>query len=152
MEYWVYGLDVITKQPRKPLRLEADSEEAARAQATKMGMQVEAVDPTQPQVNQRARQPSDHPIATFLVIVFRFLAALSAVLYVCLVVASANLASTMEVGGTAAVLRTIVQGILVVSIFLAVAEVLRLGIAIERNTRGRVQAGQTEREGEGKHP
>ena len=65
------------------------------------------------------------------------------------IVISTTTNTGMEVGGTAAVLATIVQGIVVVSVFLAVAEGLRLGIAIEQNTRSREQPSLPEREGEG---
>jgi hypothetical protein len=43
MHYWVYGLDGVSKQPCKPLFLEANSEEQARALAAETGMQVEEV-------------------------------------------------------------------------------------------------------------
>jgi hypothetical protein len=44
MRYRVYGLDAISKEPREPVIIEAASEEAARQQATEMGIAVESVE------------------------------------------------------------------------------------------------------------
>jgi hypothetical protein len=57
MRFWVYGVDRTSKQPRDPLFLEADSEEAARAAASAEGMQVEEVEVVRP----RAEPPPAPP-------------------------------------------------------------------------------------------
>jgi hypothetical protein len=88
MQYWVYGVDSSSKQPRDPLFLEADSEDAARAQATAEGMQVEEVEPVQPR-SEVAPAPegtravarflrADHLLARCLVVTLRVLAVLAA--------------------------------------------------------------------------
>jgi hypothetical protein len=157
MRYWVYGLDNLSKQPREPLFLEAESLEAARAQATELGMQVEDIEPVEPRAAQAmppsppARAPirSDHPIASVLVTVFRVLAGISALVALILVFASTEAASKVGGSGAVAALGAILQGVVVVSVLLAVAEGLRLGIAIERNTRSRRPDGTLD---EGKRP
>src|SRR5690242_6203501 len=64
MRYQVYGLDAISQEPRKPLVIEADTEEAARQQAAAMGMAVHQVElarpdpdsPPPPRANARRRR------------------------------------------------------------------------------------------------
>jgi hypothetical protein len=153
MRYWVYGLDAISHEPREPLFIEADNEEAARQQAAETGMAVEEVEAVQPRAEPSRPPPqqsyptpgssqlaagSDHLIASALVIVFRVLAAICCVLFLILI--GVTLAS-----GTVAVLTLILQAVVVVAALLAVAEGLRLGIAIERNTRSRGQAASHDR-------
>jgi hypothetical protein len=48
MRYRVYGVEGVSREPRAPLELETDSEEAARLQAKEMGMAVVQVEPIRP--------------------------------------------------------------------------------------------------------
>jgi hypothetical protein len=57
MRFWVYGIDSASKAPRDPLFLEADSPEAAQAQARELGMQAEEVEPVQPRTDRAAPAP-----------------------------------------------------------------------------------------------
>jgi hypothetical protein len=47
MQYRLYVQDAISKEARPPLDIEAATDEAAREQATEMGMEVLQVEPTQ---------------------------------------------------------------------------------------------------------
>jgi hypothetical protein len=91
-----------------------------------------------------------------LVTVFRVLAGVVALLYLILFVITLAAASKAEelarsMGSSAAVplgaalLRILVEAVLAVSLLLAVAEFLRLGMALERNTRGRSGPGEERR-------
>jgi hypothetical protein len=88
--------------------------------------------------------------------VFRVLAGVVALLYLILFFITLDAASkaeelarkmgssaTVPVGG--ALLRLVLEAVLAVSLLLAVAELLRLGMALERNTRGRTGAGEERR-------
>ena len=99
------------------------------------------------------RAGADHPVAHLLVKVFRVLAVVVAILYLIVLVVLIRAASqaeemarkvgrTVELPGVAAVLRILVEAILVVSLLLAVAEFLRLAMAVERNTRGGARPGR----------
>lgn len=142
MQYWIYGLDAISREPREPMFLEADSEDAAREHATEIGMSVEEVELVQPRprpskpselrVNERAVGKSS--IASFLVIVFRTLAVLCGVLALARLAVTCRLAAELGEAGGALILDSMLHGIVVVASILAVGELLRLGIAIERNT------------------
>lgn len=163
MRYWVYVVDGVSREPREPLFVEAASEEDARAQAKELGMavvEIEAVEPkvTTPSAPAPAPAPqdgqaSDHPIARFLVTAFRALAVVVGILYMVLfgmaleaVSQAEEMARRMgmqvEGSGGAALVSIVVQAILAVCALLAVAELLRLGVAIERNTRGGAALGQ----------
>ena len=163
MRYWVYVVDGVSREPREPLFVEAASEEDARAQAKELGMavvEIEAVEPkvTTPSTPAPAPAPqdgqaSDHSVARVLVTVFRVLAVVIEVLYIVLfgmtlqaVSQAKEMAERMgvqvELSGGAALVRIAVEGVLVVAALLAVAELLRLGMAIERNTRGGAALGQ----------
>lgn len=48
MRYRIYGQDLISKEPRPPLDIEAETEEAARTQAAEMGMDILQVEPMRP--------------------------------------------------------------------------------------------------------
>jgi hypothetical protein len=145
MRYWVYGVDLTTKDPRDPLIIEAISEEAARAQAKDLGMAVEEVEAAQPLTTVDVA-PSDYPLANALVHVFRLLAVVSGFLSALAVfkgmeLVEADLSSRFSARGIVAALNAMLQGIVIVSILLAAAEGLRLAIAIERNTRKRKRLG-----------
>jgi ABC-type proline/glycine betaine transport system permease subunit len=72
------------------------------------------------------------------VLIFRILAAVCGTLYFIVLCATFELATSMTVAsGTVTVLTVVLQGLIAVSVLLAIAEGLRLGIAIERNTRSR---------------
>jgi hypothetical protein len=175
MRYRVYGVDGISREPRAPLSLEAASEEDARAQAKKLGMAVEEVEADQPKTpappvpagvapavapavppSDGERAGPDHLFAQVLVIGFRVLAGGVALLYLILFVltwqaareaeeVARGLGRTVGVPGGAALVRIIIEGVLATSLLLAVAEVLRLGMALERNTRGRAGHGEKRR-------
>jgi hypothetical protein len=61
MWYRLYGRDAISKEPRAPLDIEADTEEAAREEAAGMGMEVLQVDPAQPQTVEPSRKREGAP-------------------------------------------------------------------------------------------
>ena len=171
MRYWVYGVDGVSREAREPLFIEAASEEDARAQAKELGMAVEEVEAVQPKFTtpsapagapptppnaEREHPGIDHPVARVLVIVFRVLAVVVALLYTVLFTMTLQAASqaeevarklgrTVEVPVGAAVVRVVLEAVLVVSLLLAVAELLRLGMALERNTRGRSGLGEKRR-------
>ena len=124
MRYVAYGRDIITKEPREPLSLEAETEDGALKQAAELGMEVYSVE-----------RPDDAgaPLAksTFagtrtLVTVFRGLAIVCGVL---------ALFMTLAASGATGVLSSLLTGVLTISLLLAVAAALNLGIAIEKNTR-----------------
>src|SRR5262249_20650078 len=48
MKYRLFGRDLKSNEPRAPLDIEADSEEAARTRALEMGMEVLQLEPFQP--------------------------------------------------------------------------------------------------------
>jgi hypothetical protein len=77
---------------------------------------------------------SDHPVAEALVSVFRFLAVVCALLFLSLVFMTTSAVKNSDAAAVA-VLMLILQGVLSVSLCLAVSEGLRLAIVIERNTR-----------------
>jgi hypothetical protein len=163
MRYWVYGVDGISREPRDPLFIEAATEEDARAQAKEMGMAAEEVEAVQPKAIQppasvgaapapasaeSERSDSGNSVARILVRVFRVLAGIVGLLYLVLFFITVDAASKAEeiarkagspigVPLGATLLRVILEAVLVVSLLLAAAELLRLGIALERNTRGR---------------
>lgn len=166
MRYWVYGVDGVSREPREPLFIEAASEEDARAQAKELGMAAEEVEAVQPktaspaapasgtpqQVSRSEGDPSetDHPLTRVLVIVFRVLAGIVSLLYVVLLMMTLDAATKAEemanrlghpvqVPIGSAFLRVLLEGVLVVALLLAVSEFLRLGMALERNTRGRAR-------------
>jgi hypothetical protein len=171
MRYWVYGVDQVSREQREPLFIEAATEADARAWAKGLGMAVEEVEAVEPKVApssapagappaasqaEWAGPGADHPVAEILVVVFRGLAAVVVLLYVVLfmmTLQAANkaeevakkLGSRVEVPGGAAWVRVILEAVVVVSLLLAVAELLRLGIALERNTRGRPGPGEKRR-------
>jgi hypothetical protein len=155
MPYWVYGLRTPSSadplgirsaqpQPADPLFIEADTEEAARAKAQELGMLVESVEFVQARAKQAPTVPQptpspeegEHRVASVLITVFRVLAAICGLLTLIQVGMALDVASRLGAAGAAAVIRAILQGVAVVAILLAVSEGLRLGIAIERNTRG----------------
>ncbi len=160
MRYWVYVVDGVSKEPREPLFVEAASEEDARAQAKELGMAVVKIEAVEPKVTTssapapalapRDGQASEHPIARVLVTVFRVLAVIVGMLYmvlfgVTLAAVSQAEQTAVEVSGVAALVEIVLQAVLAVSALLAVAEFLRLGMAIERNTRGRSGPGKEAR-------
>jgi hypothetical protein len=160
MQYWVYGSDMMSGEPRDPLFIEAENDADARAQAKESGMAVEAVEevelsssappPTKPwPVAEMAdpeddRNESDHPFAEFLIVAFRVMAGIVALLYFVLFRnvlewgdRLRSMSRLVDVSAGASAVHLIVEGIVVVALLLATAEFLRLGIALERNTRGR---------------
>jgi hypothetical protein len=171
MRYWVYGVDGVSREPRDPLFIEAASEEDARTQAKDLGMAVEEVEAVQPKsappsapagsppagLHAEGERPgTDLPVARVLVIVFRVLSGVVALLYLVLLImtleaankaeeAARKLGRTVEAPVGAALVRIILEGVLVVSLLLAVAELLCMGIALERNTRGRIGPGEKRR-------
>jgi len=164
MRYWVYGVDGSSKQPRDPLFIEADSEEAARARATEEGMQVEEIEAVQPRspAPPHSEEASvfgrffrvDHLLARCLIVVLRVLAVIAAIwglwnTGVAIEAAGAVGARAKELeriapGGASAtssaavlaVFAAIVYGVALVTVLFALAEGLRLAIIIERHTRG----------------
>src|SRR5262249_3007859 len=92
-----------------------------------------------------AAPPPDHPVAAALVTVFRILAAVCAVLVAINVFAVMDDSSKHGSAGTAALTGAMLQGVIVVAILLAIAEGLRLAIAIEKNTRSRGPASAPDR-------
>lgn len=165
MRYWVYGVDGVSREPREPLFLEAANEEDARAQAKARGMAVAEVEAVEPkavsspaptgtaQPADSGRTDADHPVAAVLVKVFRVLAGVVALLYLILLFLTLDAALKAEelarkMGSStaapvgAAVLRILLEAVFAVAVLLAVAEFLRLGMAVERNTRGQVPVGE----------
>jgi hypothetical protein len=144
MRYHIFGRDRESGQPVDPFVVEAEDEQDAKNRAQEMGTAVEKVEAASEKVEAAPpierttfHRGSDHPIASALVVIFRLLAVLFAILHLILLGIATNVAARTETSVSGAALTTILQGILIVSGFLAVGEVLRLGIAIERNTRGR---------------
>ena len=72
MRYRVYGLEIISKAPRGPLVVEADSEGAAPALAREQGMQAELVEPVDmpippyddPRLPDSPRLPAAEPVTS----------------------------------------------------------------------------------------
>jgi hypothetical protein len=172
MHYWVYGVDGVSREPREPLYIEGVSEEEARAQAKEMGMAVEEVEAVQPKptpasaaavvaapsapTGESLRPETDHPVPPVLVKLFRVLAGVAGLLYLILFFTTLDAASKAEVAARrigssvtvpvgAALVRIVLEAVLAVSLLLAVAEFLRLGVALERNTRGRTGFGEKRR-------
>jgi hypothetical protein len=61
MPFWVYGRDSETDQPTDPMFSQADTEDAARAEATSQGLIVERVEP---HIEEEAVLPTAQPAAT----------------------------------------------------------------------------------------
>ncbi len=93
MRFWVYGVDVASKEPCDPLFLEAESETAARKLATEQGIQVEDVEAVQPRSSTAImaapplREPgpilrfflSENWLPRLLIVVLRVLAGVAAI-------------------------------------------------------------------------
>ncbi len=153
MPYWVYGvrrsstdpLDANSAelQPADPLFIEAENAAAARAEAEQAGMIVESMEyvpqkaepvgSTQPG-GFKSRESGDG-VASVLITVFNILAVVCGLLSLIQVAAAASIASELRTHWSIAIIGPIIQGVIVVAMLLAIAEGLRLGIAIERNTR-----------------
>jgi hypothetical protein len=92
------------------------------------------------------RFEADHPVAHVLVTVFRVSAGIVALLYLILFFMTVDAASRvgMSVGVPVgiALVRVLLEAVLAVSLLLAVGEFLRLGMALERNTRSRSGFGE----------
>jgi hypothetical protein len=118
-----------------------------------IGEELPAQDQARPtrRLAQEEHPGTDHPVAGVLVIVFRVLAVVVALLYTVLFTmtlqapsqaeeAARKLGRMVDVPVGAALVRVVLEAVLVVSLLLAVAELLRLGMALERNTRSRGNA------------
>jgi hypothetical protein len=153
MPYWLYGRDAATGQPAEPFFSATASEEAARAEATAEGLFVEEVEfvpqrPESPQlpVTEATSQPrstADHSVAERLVLIFRWLAVVCGLLGLVAVLTSLDLLRRGAWNG--GIVMVVLGTVVTVAFLLAVAEGLRLGIAIERNTRRREHLGGRDR-------
>ncbi|MGE3542124.1 MAG: hypothetical protein AB7N91_32495 [Candidatus Tectimicrobiota bacterium] len=84
----------------------------------------------------------DHPVAGALVSLFQVLAVVCGVLGIIVIFSTAALVDRVGAAGTIAVLYALLTTVVTVALMLAIAEGLRLGMAIERNTRGEPKPGQ----------
>jgi hypothetical protein len=159
MRYWVYGVDGVSKEPREPLFIEADSEEAARQQARDQGMEVAEIDPVQPRSEGTPAHPAaephhppveGRPLLRAFTIGLRVLAAVALIwgaINTGLAVEAANTASraraqlpgkSAEAGLTAseahAIFTAVLMGLSLAAVLMALAEGLRLALVIEHNT------------------
>ena len=57
MRYRVFGRDAVSKEPRAPLFVEADSEEAARNAAASQGLEAEEIEPIGPRAAGTGNMP-----------------------------------------------------------------------------------------------
>ena len=150
MRFRVYGLDPQTSCALAPILVEAPSAPEAAARAVELGMLVRRIEdpetgstlleePLQPAKTARPIEEdcgkSDHLVASVLVIVFRVVAIVSFIGYVILIGIALQIPASARLSGIDAVMTLVLQCVIVVSFFLTVAEGLRLGMAIERNTR-----------------
>lgn len=148
MPFRVHGRDA-NGLPIDPLFVDTDDENLARANANAQGMQVERVEAVTAVLRKPPRKPApdpggwvdaDHPVASVLMWAFRALALVTAVGWGVRLFLLALVLSEQPSAALFTLLAELLAAVVAVALLGTLAEVLRLGVMIERNTR-RLQGG-----------